>query len=184
MRTAAVIIDNRKSERLQNIIDAHMSFLPNWDLIHFDKLKIKHFQDYNNILTSNNFWRQLHYDKILIFQHDSMILRTGIEEFLDYNYVGAPWFASAPWARKDRAGGNGGISIRDVAQSEYLTRTKQFKLGNEDVWFTHNLPGVAPYEGCSRFSVETEFKLGTFAYHAIDKHLTRFECDKIVKQYG
>lgn len=182
----AIIIDNRPSKELDNIIDAHMEHLEGWDLKYYKDFAIFNAEDYNRILTDYQFW-VLHqeYEKVLIFQHDSMILRPFDKEMFNYSYVGAPWMADAPWARADRAGGNGGISLRDVKEHIKLLSIKHWtpREGNEDVWFTKNLPNVAPYEICSKFGVETEFKLGTCTYHAIDKHLTKKECSQIRKQY-
>jgi hypothetical protein len=188
MKYCAVIIDNRPSKELDVIIQKHMDYLPGWDLKHFSDFIINNGHDYNNILTDRKFWLLLHdegYEKVLIFQHDSEILREGIEDFLDYSYVGSPWLSNAPWARADRAGGNGGISIRDVKDHLLLldNHTYDARYGNEDVWYTHNLPNVAPYEICSKFGVETEFKLGAMCTHAINKHLTPDQCKQIRTQY-
>jgi hypothetical protein len=164
-----------------------MDYLPDWDLKHISDRPIKRGSDYNRILTDYQFWADLEYDKVLLFQHDSMILRSLDESMLNYSYVGAPWKANVPWARKDRAGGNGGISIRDVHEHRKLlshTRYNESRDGNEDVFFTHNLPNVAPYEICSKFGVETEYKLGTCTYHAIEKHLTGDQCYQIKTQYN
>lgn len=162
-----------------------MSFIPDWDLRHYDSYSIKNAEDYNRILTDIDFWAELPYDKVLIFQHDSMILRAFDENFYNYSYIGAPWKKEAPWSRKDRHGGNGGISFRDVSAHIHCLRRYRWdpSQGNEDVFFTHNLNNVAPYEICSKFGVETEYKLGTFSYHAIDKHLSVEECEKIKTQY-
>jgi hypothetical protein len=182
----AIIIDNRPSKELDLIIDKHMSFLDGWDLKHYKDFIVNTADDYNKILTDYQFWvMHQKYDKVLIFQHDSMILRPFDKEMYKYSYVGAPWKADAPWARPDRAGGNGGISIRDVNDHIKLLSVKHYssREGNEDVFFTHNLPDVAPYEICGKFGVETEFKLGTCTYHAIDKHLTPEQCNQIKTQY-
>ena len=79
------------------------------NLKHFSHYHINDGNDYNKILTDYQFWANLDYDKVLIFQHDSMLLKEIPENMLNYSYVGAPWFDGAPWAREDRAGGNGGI---------------------------------------------------------------------------
>ncbi len=188
MKNCAVIVDNRPSKQLQNTINAHMDFLEGWDLKHFDDFKIESTNDYSQILKDYKFWLPLlDYDKVLIFQHDSMILRPIEKEMFNYSYVGSPWKSDAKHARQDRAGGNGGIRIRDV--KEHIKLIKKYddsglaKYWMEDVFFSHNLPNVAPYEICSKFGVETEFKLGTCTYHAIDKCLSSDECHQIRSQY-
>ena len=185
MDKCAIIIDNRPSKQLDEIIDRHMDFLPGWDLRKIDNIPISSGHDYNRLLTNPSFWSVLPYDKVLIFQHDSMILKEIPEEFLEYDFVGAPWKSDAPWNTPDRRGGNGGISIRDVEAHKLLLSNYPFQPinGNEDVWYSHNLKNVAPYEICSKFGVETEFKLGTCTYHAIQKHLTNDQCNQIITQY-
>lgn len=71
-------------------------------------------------------------DKVLIFQTDTLLLKGdskgkgGILDFIDYDYIGAPWHVTANagsniWLRRtQRHGGlregvgNGGLSLRDV----------------------------------------------------------------------
>jgi hypothetical protein len=185
MKKCAIIVENRDLPNMADIISSHMDYLPGWNLKHIKDVNISNGGDYNKLLTDYEFWSNLHFDKILFFQHDSGILRTFDDDFLDYSYVGSPWKADAPWNTKDRRGGNGGISVRDVKEHRKLLSHKHWtpNQGNEDVFYSHNLPNVAPYEICVKFGVETEFKLGTFCHHAIDKHLTSEQCNHILNQY-
>ena len=185
---AAVIVENRLNEKeLSEVIKRHKDYLDkDWCVIP-QRANVRSAHDYNNLLTSESFWKPLtEFEKVLIFQHDSGLLRKGIDEFLEYDYVGAPWFKGAPWARKDRAGGNGGLSLRCPKKSLALIQEFPYdsRYGNEDVYFTHHLEKVggivAPYEVCKRFSVETEYQVGTLGYHAIDKHLSSSQCKKIL----
>ena len=188
----AVIIDNILSDQeLEQVVDSHLKFLPDWACVSLRPQSIKSSMDYNYYLTSERFWKPfISFDRILIFQHDTGILKHGIDEFLDWDYVGAPWKINAPWARKDRAGGNGGLSIRNPKKSLNLITKFPYhpKYGNEDVYFTHHLQkvgaSIAPYDVCKKFSVETEYQLGTFGYHAIDKHLSPIQISNILNQYG
>lgn len=185
----AVIVENRfnPSEAIEN----HKKYLPGWEIKWVNDPCIKSANDYNNLLTSVKFWSEYqHYEKVLIFQSDSGLLREGVEEFMEYDYVGAPWKKNAPWSRLDRAGGNGGLSLRCPKKALNLINRLPYdpRYGNEDVYFTHYLEKVggkvAPYEVCKKFSVETEYQLGTFGYHAIDKHLSPSQCDTILNQNG
>ena len=173
-----------------------MKFLPGWHLNVFSRLDyyidyphLRHeylgglspINDYNRQLTSPKFWEKLiKYDRVLIFQQDSGILKKGIEDFLNWSYVGAPWFNGAPWARKDRAGGNGGLSLRDPKEMLRVCHGWNPSKGNEDVFFTHKCKNVAPYEICKKFSVETVFELGSFGYHAMSKHLSDQQVMEII----
>ena len=187
----AVIVDNRLTDsELSNIVDAHLAFLHGWSCVSHRTEWIKTPHDYNTFLTSEQFWNPLQqFERVLIFQHDTKILRKGIDEFLEWDYVGAPWKHDAPWARGDRKGGNGGLSLRCPKKALSLIRNTPYRhwFGNEDVYFTHHLEQVdgkiAPFEICNKFSCETVFQLGTFGCHAIDKHLTDQQVNLILNQY-
>ena len=124
-----------------------------------------------------------------MFQHDSGLLREGIEEFLQWDYVGAPWKESAFWAHPKRKGGNGGLSLRNPKKALDLCQIRPNgpNIGKEDVYFTKYLElvkgNVAPYEVCRKFSCETVFELGTLGYHNISTHLSMDQCEKIMHQY-
>lgn len=182
MTKAAIIIENRPIPGLEEIILAHEKMLPlDWQVWHIKNEPISTMDDYNKLLTSKRFWRNMP-DKVLIFQHDSMLLREGIEEFLEWDYVGAPW-------QFQEHGGNGGLSLRD--SKAMMTVLDKFEWdntqGNEDVFFCNRLKELgmklAPREVCSKFSCESIFQLRTLGAHAIDKWLTPIECLAITNQY-
>jgi hypothetical protein len=172
-----------------------MKLLPGWELIIYHGNINKHLfagfdceqhtvhvttlRHYNSLITDPLFWNQLvRFERVLVFQNDSMILRDGIDEFLEYNYVGAPW-------KFQHKGGNGGFSLRNPKAMLKLCKEKPYseRFGYEDVYFSNHIENVAPRNVCEKFSVETIFKLGTFAYHAIDNWLTKSECEQIRHQY-
>jgi len=179
---AALIVENRPEKNLRATIDAHMDYLPGWELIHKSP-PIRSLPYYNNFMTSVSLWEELaRFDRVLVFQTDSGILREGIEEFYEWDYVGAPW-------KFQQKGGNGGLSLRNpkMCLALVLHRAYSMAYGYEDVFFSNHLEQVggvvAPREVCSKFSVETIFQLGTWGYHQIDSHLTRDECRQIREQY-
>ena len=191
---AAVITETRQFD--PQIIRDHLSMLPNdFELVvfcgqnnlrcfqEFDCKKyitvINNLNDYNRLLTSTFFWDKLQqYDRVLIFQTDSKILRKGIEEFYKYGYIGAPW-------KFQEKGGNGGISLRDPKESlETIHKTPYHPgLGYEDVYFSNHMPNVAPRSECKKFSCETIYELGTFAIHAIKNYMTHEQIKEIENQY-
>jgi len=184
----AVIVDSRPID--QQIIDDHMKHLPGWELEVVRDKRIQSTEDYNTVMRSVKLWSQFEKcNRVLIFQQDSMILRPGIEEFMEWDYVGAPWGPQAHWARRDRAGGNGGLSLRNPrAMIETIKKGRRIRgTRNEDIFFTHRLPrcgfAVAPHSVCKRFSCEGVFALGTFGYHKIEQYLTPDEVTKIKMQY-
>lgn len=141
-------------------------------------------QQYNLLFTNKLFWsRLLKYDRVLIFQHDSMLMMPIPETYWEYDYIGAPWSFQLH-------GGNGGLSIRNPRKMLEVIEKIPYEFhrhGNEDVYFSNHLDlvggNIAPRNVCSNFSVESIFKLGTVGYHAIDKYLTPEQCHQIKNQY-
>lgn len=148
-------------------------------------ISINTINDYNYLLTSESFWQTIPEDKCLIIQHDSALLRRGIEEFLEWDYVGAPW-------KFQHHGGNGGLSLRSTRVMEGICSVEKYNRrfdGNEDVFFCNILTlsedyKLAPRKVCKKFSVECIFELGTLGYHAINKYLTQLEINQVINQYS
>jgi len=199
-RYGAVIVETRWLPNLVEIINDHVKMLPvDWGLTIFTAKENLDFlgelyghnnviaipditstADYNKLLTSKWFYEVLPYDEILIFQHDSMLLKKDIMRFVGKGYVGAPW-------KFQERGGNGGLSIRNVDDCIELLLVKDFDEsihGNEDIFFSNFLKRVAPRPVCEAFSMETIHKTGTTGYHAIDKYFSFAECEQIRTQYG
>ena len=194
---ALALIETRVDHNIDTKINEHAKYLPeNWHQIAVvsDRNRyctkkgtglisnINSLNDYNRILTRAKFWENfLDYDRVLICQMDSGLLRKGIEEFLEWDYVGAPW-------KFQRHGGNGGLSIRNPKVMHEICCTHVWTPGMayEDVWFCNIMYGkydLAPRAICEKFSVETIFQLGTLGYHNIDGYLTRREVKEIREQY-
>jgi hypothetical protein len=111
--------------------------------------------EYSKILSSIEFWNLLVGEKILIYQEDSCLFKYNISDFLEWDYIGAPWTIS----HNDNSYlvGNGGFSLRtkqimiDVINTisiidtkfnsstiQYMKNTGQ-NIGPEDVYFTKNM---------------------------------------------
>ena len=141
---------------------------------------------YSTLLASADFWNLLTGDKILIYQEDSVIFRKGIDDFMDCDYIGAPW----PSGQNDAPilVGNGGFSLRsravmlDVIAKKSITNTVpnsstadyMRNTGStvipEDVYFSKNmqelgLGRVATWNMAFRFSTETQYNPQSFAGH-------------------
>lgn len=102
--------------------------------INVDNLTI---EDYNHLMTSPWFYEQIQSNKFLIFQTDSCLLKEGIDDYVEYDYVGAPW----PHRRNKV--GNGGLSIRDKNKCiEVCKKYNRLVNQNEDVFFSTYLPSI------------------------------------------
>jgi hypothetical protein len=132
--------------------------------------------EYSQLLLKEDFWKQFHGNKLLIYQEDSMLFHGKIEPFLIYDYVGAPW----PEKQNDNpiGVGNGGFSLRSKkcmieclqtvpyetvipssSTLEYMKNTNSTCIP-EDVYFTktmieHKIGVVAPREVARSFSQES-----------------------------
>jgi hypothetical protein len=127
------------------------------------------------------FWNELKsYKRVLIFQHDTGLFKS-IDDFLEWDYIGAPW-------QFQYFGGNGGLSIRNPQAmiDTIIQKPYSSNYGNEDVYFSWYLIGkMAPRSECKKFSVESEFKLGTAGYHLGEdskRYLTDEQINKIKEQ--
>jgi len=180
MKYGAIIIENRFD--VSDVIENYKKFLPNnWEVSHLNT-QVDSMLEYNRVLTSIEFWAHSKFERELVFQYDSALLRSGIEEFLEWDYVGAPW-------KFQEHGGNGGLSLRNPMAMVWCIKQQPWdpSLGNEDVYFSNLLKDspfkLAPRYVCERFSCETIYKEGTLGYHAIEKYLTPEEITKIKTQY-
>ena len=105
-----------------------------WKNIEYTNLGLNNLTkiEYSNLLMTSNFWKQIKGEKVLIFQTDSVLLRNGVDEFIEYDYIGAPW-------RKPKEGqlvGNGGLSLRTVTKMiEICDKYKETEQIWEDIYF-------------------------------------------------
>ena len=142
--------------------------------------------DYSIYLTTKDFWNLLSGEKVLIYQEDTCVFKKNIDEFINFDYIGAPW-------RKNQDDtpnrvGNGGFSLRtrqcmlDVinkvslkhsdANESTLEYMRNFGLEYlpEDVYFSlnmqkYNIGVVSDWETARRFSIETVYYDDSFAGH-------------------
>ena len=184
MKLGAVIIDSR--ELPEGTIERHTKFLPEVGVIHGALYFENSIEGYNKTLTSLLFWESMEkeFENVLIFQHDSGLLRTGIEEFYEYDFIGAPLY------HIDFPCMNGGLSLRSPKAMIACIKDMpfdQYKHGNEDIYFCKQLQklgfNLPTKEVAQKFSVETVYGLGSLGYHAMDKYLTPQQCETIKNQY-
>ena len=195
---AAVIVETRSLPNLKSIIERHLKMMDKsrWKLYIFHHLNVASFEDlnaikininkdinrdsYSRMLAEHSFWNQIPHEKILIFQHDSMLLRRGIEGFLEWDWIGGP---------SGGGGGhyNGGLSIRSKAKTLEVIRKYRHNGEAEDIYFHRGMKNigarVAPYEVASKFCCERYFKLGTVGYHGLHHFHSPQNIELIKNQY-
>ena len=140
-------------------------------LLHQLESMVDQPSDYtNSLLTNITFWRLVKGEKVLFFQLDSIFCSNSshkLNDFLKYDYIGAPWHSQLKMPAKV---GNGGFSLRSRRKSIALLLLRSYDhLYHEDVWFSRFLhlvnASVAPINIARIFSVETIFYARPMAVH-------------------
>ena len=112
--TSKNVIDERGKDLLEDGIVCEEPSIPINNMKDYARYMIYHLHEH--VVT----------DFVLTIQHDGFIRRRGIEDFLHYDYVGAPW----PWREQGFvtpfgehiAVGNGGFSLRSKKLTEVPTK--------------------------------------------------------------
>lgn len=210
MKLCAAIVETRDLN-LEEVFDRHVPYLPE-DTTYFLFTKPQLIEKYSSILHNVNvikaeldddsshsfnllltdqgpwFWGHfLDFDRVLIFQEDSGLLRTGIEEFYEYDFIGAPWPQDPKYYYPCCC--NGGLSLRNP--KVMFDISKKYMWGRnmgEDMYFARHIVDnnegkLAPYDVAKKFSVETIFELGTLGYHKPWFYLSSSQWQQIQEQY-
>jgi hypothetical protein len=142
--------------------------------------------EYSKFLTTTDFWNLIKGEKILIYQEDSIIFKNNINDFLDYDFVGAPFLKDSD--DTPNSVGNGGLSLRSKSKmievisrfspTEYVYNSSTIEYMNnvnlqfppEDVYFSkcmqENYIGiVANWDIAHYFSSESVFNENSFGAH-------------------
>jgi hypothetical protein len=138
-------------------------------------------------------------DTFLVFQTDSMILPANkqiINEFLNYDYVGAPWLVTNyPLTKNSSFIGNGGFSLRrkskmlEIVEKIEWNKANEFKecfYSNiyEDLYFCTNYDNIVvnkpEYQKALTFCVDEVFNEAPFGCH---KPWTHRHYEQLVNLY-
>ncbi|KAG4028011.1 hypothetical protein MFRU_025g00770 [Monilinia fructicola] len=109
-------------------------------------------------------------EHLLVFQPDSILCTkapTTLNDFIQYDYIGAPWSAQSTY------GGNGGLSLRRVSSILKVLEKERRKPGDgqlEDLWFSNTLnklegTRMANAKVSKSFSVESIWDEAPLGYH-------------------
>lgn len=126
-------------------------------------------------------WSRAAAERVLIFQTDALLCRSGIDRFQTWDYIGAPWSVTdlwcvgKPWLTQ--VGGNGGLSLRSKAKTLACLDAYGYTRGQcEDVFYVEAMPKVGGAVGSREaglaFAVESVFAPDPFAFHAAYKWVT------------
>jgi hypothetical protein len=190
---AAIIIETRPLYFLPKVIRNAMYFLgPRWNLYVFSgepafpylqqtlgrwgvmlaKLPGIHrlsSADYSRLLSTAEFWRHFPEEKLLVFQVDCILCGSNVEEFTQYDFVGAPC------SRFDEHYvANGGLSLRSKSvMLECSTRFSRSDNVPEDVFFTSAVRQIGAampdLHTAASFAVESIYVRHPVGVHGTDK---------------
>ena len=143
-------------------------------------------QDYNKLMVKSDFWNSFNGNKLLLYNELSMVLGNNIDDFMDYDFIGAPWKQEVNL----KCVGNGSFSIRNKKimleiiekykprETEYSSVTDIMNhillLDDynppEDVYFTtnmikYNIGKIPDKDIAKTFSVESVFYEYPFGFH-------------------
>lgn len=162
---------NKNISYIQNIIQSDLKkYVNRIQMINLnvDNLTIA---DYNQLLISEKFYEYIPTEIFLIFQTDTIICenqKTIINNFLQYDYVGAPWIWNSNLKDTDKTGGNGGLSLRKKSKMLEIIRNCKYNNENEDGYFSNsclNNLNLPTFQEAKQFSVETVFNEKSFGVH-------------------
>jgi len=145
--------------------------------LHVDNLTM---DEYNQLfVTKSIIYETIKCETFIVFQTDSMIFKRNshrLNDYLDYDYVGAPWpLDERPIEKSCGYIGNGGFSLRKkskmleiIDKIEYIPHINDIPI-NEDMYFNIPYDGIElnrpSYDKACMFSVEGVFREEAFACH-------------------
>jgi hypothetical protein len=141
-------------------------------------------QLYSDLLKSEEFWKELKHEKVLIVQDDGMIVRPGVENYFKWDYVGAPWTRHQSNEFLVKAAnpvmvGNGGVSLRDRKTMQEICQKHADSANDlfahypqrlpEDVFFARYTYSdgykLCPEDEASLFAMEQVNRLSALGFH-------------------
>ena len=158
-------------------------------------------KEYSTMFFHKNFYNYIPTETFLIFQTDSIILKENknkINDFLKYDYVGAPWPKTMGLHGKMEVG-NGGLSLRK--KSKMLELLKYKKLGidtilnnkygkyvAEDMFFNgyyaKDVNVLKPsFDEAKKFSIESVYSESPFGVHKCWSGLEKNEYEYLKIRY-
>jgi len=155
--------------------DWDINMMPLRDESLFNPVGNMKIDNYNDLLTRYDFWKQFKEEKILIYQLDTVLFKKGIEEFLEYDYIGAPC-----GLRADQM--NGGLSLRNrdtcLDILELFGNYRQATIADppywifnaEDVFYSKGLDMLAKAKNYNLPDIvdRIKFSFETYTYDSLD----------------
>jgi hypothetical protein len=170
-------------EFLQDLIDTNFKEHKNRITIH--QINIENFtsQEYSNFMVQPLIYEMIPTETFLTFQLDTLIsakYKDYIYDFIEYDYVGAPWSE----VEDIKYVGNGGLSLRkkSVMLNIIKNDVNNMRYAHlEDTFFSYNVTNKPTVKKAKLFSVETTFSERSFGIHKCYMHLSNDKLCKIAE---
>ena len=124
--------------------------------------------NYSKLLCSKEFWNLFNSEKILIYQEDTFIFKSNIMDFINWDYIGAPWPSNS---NEDKLiVGNGGFSLRSRKVMLDIIDKFPYDGTAEDIYFCKNIKNIgniADFITALKFSSEYFSNENSFGCHCI-----------------
>jgi hypothetical protein len=122
-------------------------------------------ENYNKLLCSKQFWNLFTGDKILIYQEDTFIFKSNLMDFIEWDYIGAPWVNNKDSLKV----GNGGFSLRSKkTMLDIVDNIPNIDYIAEDVYFSKNIDkygNLSDFISALKFSSEYLCNNNSFGSH-------------------
>jgi hypothetical protein len=170
-------------EFLQDLIDTNFKEHKNRITIH--QINIENFtiKEYSNFMVQPLIYEMIPTETFLIFQLDTLIsakYKDYIYDFIEYDYVGAPWSE----VEDKKYVGNGGLSLRkkSVMLNIIKNDVNNMRYAHlEDMFFSYYVINKPTVKKAKLFSVETTFSERSFGIHKCYNHLSNDKLCKIAE---
>jgi hypothetical protein len=172
---------NTNKTYLENLIDDEFAiYKKRINMVHMNVDNLSYF-DYNRILRCKMLYERIPTEMFLVFQLDTLISDVYYEkiyDFMDFDYVGAPWPLYYP-----NLVGNGGLSLRRKSKMlEVIDNLHVPENMNEDLYYTSYKRLHKPsHEDAKDFSVECIYYDKSFGIHQCWKFMTNEQMQEIAK---
>ena len=139
--------------------------------LNYDNLTVK---DCERLVKTEDFWNMFNGEKLLFYHEDSFVFKTNIDDFINWDYIGAAW--PEEHCINSHNVGNGGFSIRtksvlcNIIKIRNIINDPNDDNLCEDVYFTkfmleYNLGKLATKEDANKFSCEYFITDDAFGSH-------------------
>jgi hypothetical protein len=151
------------------------SIVKEWETVHITEMEYEGFEIdvVDDTKRREQFWEKIKGEKQLFFDIDSLLCKRFPEEFLTYDYIGAPWLESYAVSPVCRIG-SGGLSIRSKKAMLDISTSSNIRpviIAKEDIFYSVNMQlrkerySIPTIDIAERFAVEGVFYPTPFGLH-------------------